>query len=79
MDTITCQYSCTLCGLTDVEVEVPIREKSQNIVEWMKNICIPATVVDHARLMPDCHPTELHDLKIPVPAGSPMVGRPVEH
>jgi len=79
MDTITCEYSCDLCGAEDVSFEVPIRQKNEDIFKWMRNVLNPAMISDHQQCSPGCRPETMSRLMIPNPKGSPMVGRPVEH
>lgn len=79
IDTITCEYSCVLCGAEDVSFEVPIRQKNQDVLHWMRTVLNPAMISDHEARSPGCHPEVMSRLLIPAPKGSPMVGRPVEH
>jgi hypothetical protein len=64
--TIRCLYTCSLCDLVDVAVEVPARESTRPVVEWMERICIPAIGADHALRSPGCQPETLENLKIPI-------------
>lgn len=74
---ITCRYSCPECGLTGVHVEVPARA-DENVVTWVKETFLPTVRADHARRRPDCEPTMLTDLMIPI-MGTGKVGGPVTH
>jgi hypothetical protein len=69
-------YSCRLCGLERVRVEVPARGE-EPIATWL-----PATVrrlcADHDRRSPACHPTTLSEVLIPM-TGAARVGGPAEH
>ena len=79
IDTITCRYSCSLCGDERVSFEVPIRKTDQDILDWMETCVNPALTKEHGRRSPDCHPETMSRLMIPAPSGSPKIGRPVEH
>lgn len=72
---ITLFYSCDLCGLTDVALEVRERPAEEDVRVWMDGV-VRAVWVDHARQRPDCHPTEMKNLKIPM-TGRQWVGGPV--
>jgi hypothetical protein len=73
--TIKCLYTCTLCDLVDVAVEVPARASTQAVVEWMERICIPAIANDHRRRSPACNPDTLENLKIPI-SNADYIGGP---
>lgn len=75
--TITCKYSCPLCGLIRIEVAVPIRQ-SEGVVEWMEQTVIQFLAADHYRRSPHCHPTELKDVMIPI-TGADKIGGPPVH
>lgn len=76
MMTITVSYSCLLCGLRDAPVEVPART-DECVLKWMESTC-RACAADHRTRSPYCHPTELHDLKIPM-TGTDRVGGAPRH
>ena len=78
-DTITCQYSCEYCDLEKIDVDVPIRKLDQDVVDWVNNVAAQAMVDDHAKRSPFCRPQEFKQIMIPIPAGTEMIGRPVEH
>lgn len=74
---ITCKYSCPLCGIKDVHVEVPARGL-EDVSVWMRESCMVALSADHQRRSPDCHPQILTDIYIPM-TGTTKVGGPVTH
>ena len=78
-DTIACEYSCRQCGIDSAAVDVEIRGKEQDVVDWVKNTVGNAIGADHQSRSPTCLSTHMDNLKIPLPAGSTMVGRPAEH
>lgn len=71
--TITCFYSCDLCGLTKTPVEVPARGE-EDVRVWM-DATIRLISRDHDRRSPDCHPDRLHNLLIPM-TGAAKIGGP---
>jgi hypothetical protein len=73
--TIGVLYSCTACGLTDVEVQVTARELGEDVVVWMEEKCIPELGADHFRRNPACCTSHLSSIKIPI-TGTDIVGRP---
>lgn len=75
--TLRVLYSCPLCGLTAVPVDVPLRGDDEDVLVWMEQT-IRLTGEDHARRSPDCHPEQLHDLQIPI-AGTERIGGPQVH
>lgn len=66
-------YSCPDCGLHRVRCEVPARGE-EDVIVWM-NVTIVHIGADHRRRSPDCHPTELHDVMIPM-TGANKIGGP---
>lgn len=71
------RYTCALCELYDVTVEVRFREPAEDIIVWMKQVVEPALGKDHQRRSPDCHPTMLTQVKIPMPPGKEgLIGGP---
>ena len=69
-------YSCD-CGIQDREVEVRLREPGEDVVHWVRDVVGAAVGADHAQHSPECRRTIMRELKIPVPAGTEMVGGPV--
>lgn len=47
---ITCKFSCDLCGLEDVEAEVPVRPLALDVVTWIKGVLGWALVEAHNTL-----------------------------
>lgn len=70
------QYSCSDCGLVDIEVGMPFRPAERNLMEWMDSAVIPAIVADHCGRSPLCSATSLQNLKIPLPHGADRIGGP---
>lgn len=79
IDVIVCIYSCNWCGVVEQNFDVPIRLVDQEVVDWVQNTIGRALAADHGRRSPKCSATEFQNLKIPVPSGTPTIGRPVEH
>ena len=75
--TITCMYSCALCGLKKIPVQIPTRVSAtdQDVVTWLRDVATPALVADHEARSPGCHPKELSEFYIPM-AGADYVGGP---
>jgi hypothetical protein len=71
--TIRCFYSCALCGLKKVPVDVPARG-DEDVCDWME-VTIRLVGQDHAFRAPGCHPKTLTDLMIPM-TGTDRVGGP---
>lgn len=74
-DKFTVLYSCHGCCLTAASCDVPMRRKTENVVEWLDRIR-PTLGLDHARRSPLCRSMEC-DLKIPITGEH--LGRPAEH
>lgn len=74
---INIAYSCSLCGLNRIEVEVRYRESTEDVVAWMKNIVEPALCADHNKRSPFCNPDSLQNILIPTPPGTDFFGGPV--
>lgn len=74
MTTISCKYSCVLCGLRNVAVAVKAREEEQ-VTEWMDRTCVPTIMADHHQRSPQCYPESLTNIMIPV-TGADRIGGP---
>jgi hypothetical protein len=74
--TITVLYSCPACGLADMPVPVPART-DEDVLKWM-DATVRACCDDHRRRSPECRPTELYDLKIPMTGADRVGGAPVQ-
>jgi hypothetical protein len=74
---ITVLYSCDLCGLVDAPVQLPYRESSEDVVEWVHKVGA-ICAQDHMRRSPERKPETLQNIKIPMPAGTEWVGGPVQ-
>lgn len=70
-------YTCGECSLTDVKLNVPAREKSEQIGPWIRATS-GKIAVDHRLKSPQCKSPKIKDLKIPLntdansPVGSPI-------
>jgi hypothetical protein len=71
-------YSCHLCGIKNAEVQVRLREPTEDVIAWMEQAVIVTLSVDHDERSPHCHPEQLCDIKIPTD-GRRYVGGPVEN
>lgn len=71
--TIQVLYSCDLCGLKDVAVDVPMRGE-EDVLQWMDKTVIHLGN-DHFRRHPECHPEKLTNIKIPI-TGAEKIGGP---
>jgi hypothetical protein len=69
---ITVKYSCHLCGIVKREVQVRARG-DEDVVQWLEQVCISDLVKDHSSVSPECRPSELKDIMIPV-SGSDKIG-----
>ena len=71
---ITVSYSCHLCGLDRVPVEVTARTE-ENLKQWMDDL-IHLLATDHHNKSPFCDPDCLSNIMIPI-TGTDRVGGPV--
>lgn len=71
---ITCKYSCHLCGINKVEVDVPARG-DEDILQWM-DVLAARLSADHRERSPHCRPITLSDVMIPI-TGTNKVGGPM--
>jgi hypothetical protein len=74
--TITVRYSCYQCALIKVSCVVPARV-DEDILVWMDQT-LRVLAQDHAQRSPGCHPTQLHDLMIPMTNVGRIGGPPVQ-
>jgi len=72
--TMTVRYSCPECGIVDRGVEVRERRENEDVVEWVRMV-MRMTCEDHAECSPKCHPSELKNLKIPLPPHAAFIGQ----
>lgn len=70
--TIGVKYSCHLCGLKDIEVQIPARE-TEDVLAWMHQVLEPGVGADHQMRSPHCKPKTLKDVKIPM-SGADRIG-----
>ena len=76
--TIQCKYTCNLCGLFRISVNIKART-TEDICYYLENIVIPKLMQDHHQRSPNCHPNELTELMIPIPNGTNKIGGVVEN
>lgn len=74
--TICLRYTCDLCGLNDVSLDVPAREH-EDVVAWM-HATVQRVADDHRRLSPGCPARELTHLKIPISGAQKVGGPPIQ-
>lgn len=77
VNVIVCMYSCHLCGVHRVAVNVPVRT-SEDVNVWMDDVAIPALVRDHESRSPGCKPSTFSEVMIPM-TGRAKVGGPVNN
>ncbi len=76
--TIICKYTCGVCGLYRISVNVQARME-EDIMDWMDKILTPTLVADHEFRSPDCHPSRFSEVMIPTPEGTSRIGGVVEN
>ncbi len=67
---IQCKYSCAGCGIHRRVVSVAART-TENVVEWMENVCIVALGSDHAIQSPTCTSATLSEVMVPIDGKDP--------
>lgn len=72
--TITIKYSCNLCNLHRVSLEVTARE-AEDLMDWMDNLTHVISR-DHQYRSPGCPAKKITELMIPMPIGTDKVGGP---
>ncbi len=72
--TTTCKYTCKLCGIQRVAIELPARS-TESVTVWM-DATVRRIAADHRRRSPHCQAKELSELLIPM-TGTDKVGGPV--
>lgn len=75
--TITVLYSCHFCGLTDIPVQVAARLPGDDLMAWMDQMGRVLST-DHFQRKPDCRPTKLSQVKIPMEGVECVGGVPVQ-
>lgn len=73
---IELKYTCSLCGLRRVPVEVEERGDGQALGDWMRDVVTPALVADHRRRSMLCLPKEFAEVMIPMPDDGVPIGKP---
>jgi hypothetical protein len=73
-ESIVVRYSC-VCGLTAVECRVAARDSNEDIKQWMDRTAASLSV-DHNKRSPNCHPTTLKDIMIPIEGADHIGGMP---
>ena len=69
-------YKCR-CMKAEVEITVPDRRPNGDLQDWMMGAVATCVSVDHRALSPMCQQTEMEYMKVPMPEGSPGIGKPV--
>ena len=64
--TVGVRFRCE-CMTEEVEVRVPKRKVSTDVVYWLEEIAMPKVFADHRKRSPRCRETSLDELKIPAP------------
>jgi len=77
MAAITVRYSCSVCFLDNINLDVPERDATEDVRDWMERT-VRLTWEDHWRRSPSCRAKMLSNLMIPM-TGRPMIGGPVEN
>jgi hypothetical protein len=72
--TITVKYSCSSCGLKDVDLQVNARGP-EDVIVWMEKVLTPALGNDHFQRSPFCQVTSLTQVMIPI-TGVDKIGGP---
>jgi hypothetical protein len=68
---ITVLFSCTECGLVDVECQVRARPKEEDVVKYVGQVVARAVQEKHTRLSILCEAKTIQDLKIPFDTDDP--------
>lgn len=76
---IAVQFSCRGCGLEKHSVNVRSRMKDEELKHWFEKGLVPVLSAEHERMSPDCRSEVMHEVMIPMPAGSAGVGYAVKH
>lgn len=74
---IQVRYSCALCQLERVTLDVDTRGPDEDVAVWMKRT-IAAVAFDHRRRSPTCNAKELRCLMVPL-TGRDRIGGPMQH
>jgi hypothetical protein len=69
------KYSCTLCGVHRVEVDVPART-NEDVVFWMQEVLGLAVSNDHRARSPLCESRTMSEVMIPL-SGVDKLGGPI--
>jgi hypothetical protein len=77
-DTVRVMYSCALCGLQRVAVDVPAREADEDVMHWSLQTLAGAISVDHRRQSPGCQAKSITEVMIPL-LGVDRVGDVPKH
>ena len=73
--TVRCMYSCRLCGLTKIAVDVPARGPNESVVHWVGETAARMLGEDHSSKSPTCRITKLDEVWIPID-GAARIGDP---
>ncbi len=70
-------YSCFLCGMHRIGLDVDPREPDEDVRVWFDKTLLKIQG-DHFTRSPDCQATKLDEVLIPV-AGAPRIGEVPQH
>jgi hypothetical protein len=75
---IQVEYTCALCGLKDVKLNVLARHSEEPVKEWMDNL-IRVVSINHWHRSGGCKAETMTSLKIPInQEPDTWIGAPVE-
>ena len=68
---IKVRYTCGMCGIKRMPVDVDERDDGQDVTEWLKLMSFEL-VADHRKRSPDCHPLVFDEVMIPTDEHTPV-------
>lgn len=69
--TIKVRYTCGLCGIKRMPVDVAERDDDQEVTAWVKRMAIELAA-DHRKRSPACHPLVFDEIMIPSDEDTPV-------
>lgn len=69
------KYTCVCCGTFARPVPVRFREDGEDVVDWVRNVVVPALREDHQQFRPFCISKQIDKMSIPY-SGTGPVGVP---
>ena len=72
MTPVRCLYSCKTCGIERQPVDVPSRDPSEDVVDWMTGTLARTIYVDHSARSPLCAADRISQVEIPMEPGEPV-------